>query len=97
MGAKDKRLPGEKSRRSSEEKPELVSGKIAIPKDLAKEPRAESLTRVNGNDGSAAVGMAEIVVTALDPNDFEAGLSESCYHFSPTECRQLRHPATVTF
>lgn len=75
---------------------EFISFDFAITKDGCQQARADSLTRVYGQNCAPAVGVTKEVVAALDSRHFEPRLPQRRQDLSSRDARKPRH-ATLIF
>lgn len=69
---------------------------IAVSENLSKETAANRLAAVDGNNGAAAVGMAEEVMAAFDANEIEPKTTQRLEEASAGDCWKCAHAMTAT-
>jgi hypothetical protein len=83
-------------RRRLQQRGKFISFHLAIAKDCREQSWANSLTGVDGHDGSTAIRMTKEVVTTPDSRDLEPGLPQGRDDLSAGDPRKASH-ATVIF
>jgi hypothetical protein len=76
--------------------PEFFSGQLAIPEDLVKQAGTDDLARVHRYNRASAILVTQEVMTAFDPENSEAALSEAGNKVGAGDPRTSAHAAMVT-
>ena len=69
---------------------------IAVSENLSKETAANRLAAMDGNNGAAAVGMAEEVMAAFDANEIEPETTQRLEEVRTGDCGKCAHAMTAT-
>jgi hypothetical protein len=69
---------------------------LAVPENLSKETAANRLATVYGNDGAAAIGMAEEVMASFDANEHEPKATQRFEYLRAGHCGECAHAMTAT-
>lgn len=75
---------------------QLVLRDLAISEDLGKKAAANRLAPVKGNNGAAAVGMAEKVMAASDADEIETKTTQRLDDLGTGDCGRPAHAMTAT-
>src|SRR5678815_96022 len=79
-----------KARRELEDSCQVLSTHFTLVQDLAEQPRPEGLSRVNGNDGLAAIEMPEEMMAPSNADYLETEPRECGDQLLPRQSRELR-------
>ena len=69
---------------------------LAVSENLSKETAANRLAAVDGNNGAAAIGMAEEVMAAFDANEIEPKTTQRLEDVRASDCGKRAHAMTAT-
>ena len=69
---------------------------IAVAENLGKETAADRLPAVDGNNGAAAVGVAEEVMAAFDANEIEPKTTQRLEEVGAGDRGKRAHAMTAT-
>jgi hypothetical protein len=69
---------------------------LAVSENLSKETAANRLAAVDGNNGAAAIRMAEEVMAAFDANEIESKTTQRLDDVGAGDCGKSAHAMTAT-
>ena len=75
---------------------QFFAHEFAVPENPSKETAANRLAAVDGNNGTAAVGMAEEVMADSNANEIEPKTTQCLEEVRAGDCRKRAHAMTAT-